>query len=447
MLEQQAWMHYAPEMLTEWQQMLDEGKAVKPYHEACRRMTEKAGKENCEAEAVKLLEEMRSAPELAEYPYDEPSDYEGIEKALSGCNTAEPAPSPDILRDRITGTWIGRIAGCLLGEPLEGLRRDKIQPILTMTGNSPMNRYVDSGEFTGELREKVDFASLEPWQKCWADTIGDAAPADDDTNYTVFALKLIQHYGRTFRPEDVLEGWLTWIPMFSTCTAERVAYRNAAQGMLPPETATHLNPYREWIGAQIRGDFYGYINPGDPHTAAQMAWRDASVSHVKNGIYGEMFAAAMIARAAVCHDRPEIIRTGLREIPSASRLKEAVEQVISWHQEGKTWEEFESLLHARYDEWNQHHWCHTISNAMIVAAALLWGEGDFGKSICRAVEIGFDTDCNGATVGSIAGMINGETGIPPVWPDTFHRTLRSGIDGYQRMTVEQLADMTMALIG
>lgn len=71
---------------------------------------------------------------------------------------------------------------------------------------------------------------------------------DDDTNYTVFTLKLIETYGWDFTPEDVLEGWMGWIPMLSTCTAERVAYRNAA-GLLPPFTAVYQNPYRERIGA------------------------------------------------------------------------------------------------------------------------------------------------------------------------------------------------------
>ncbi len=108
-------------------------------------------------------------------------------------------------------------------------------------------------------------------------------------------------------PNDVFEAWLSWIPIFSTCTADRVAYKNAAMGMLALETASYFNPYRKWIGAQIGGDFFGYINPANPEKAAEMAGRDASVSHVKNGIYGEMLVAAMISAACVCDNVKMII--------------------------------------------------------------------------------------------------------------------------------------------
>ena len=125
-----------------------------------------------------------------------------------------------------------------------------------------------------------------------------------------------------------------WLPYLSTCTAERVAYRNAAAGLLPPETASYKNPYREWIGAQIRADFYGYINPGDPEKAAEMAFRDASATHVKNGIYGAMFVAAMLAQAAVTDDVMKVIRAGLSVMPEKCRLRDDIERVIAWHARG-----------------------------------------------------------------------------------------------------------------
>ena len=104
--------------------------------------------------------------------------------------------------------------------------------------------------------------------------------------------QVIEKYGRDFTPFDVSRAWLAYQPKDAYCTAERVAFCNFVKGFEPPESAIYKNPYREWIGAQIRADYFGYINPGNPELAAEMAWRDASISHTKNGIYGEMFVAA-----------------------------------------------------------------------------------------------------------------------------------------------------------
>ena len=180
MLEKQAWIRLAPDMQIAWQQAADEGKDVTVYRADCERIAREAETENREAEAAAMDKALMAAAVRADYLYSEPSEYAEILALLSPAQK-EPVPGAGILREKIRGAWIGRIAGCLLGKPLEGLRQDKLRPILSCTGNLPMNRYVDSREFTEELREKVDFTSLDPWQKCWVDTIGDAAPVDDDT--------------------------------------------------------------------------------------------------------------------------------------------------------------------------------------------------------------------------------------------------------------------------
>lgn len=323
-----------------------------------------------------------------------------------------------------------------------GLRSPAIHMLLKETNHFPLERYMDSREFSPELRRKAGIDSLQDWQKGWVDAIGGVAPVDDDTNYTVLSLKLIQHYGRNFRPNDVLEAWLSWLPMFATCTAERVAYRNAASGLTAPMTAQKMHPYREWIGAQIRGDFFGCINPGRPRKAAHMAWHDASVSHVKNGIYGKMFAAAMIAKAAVFQGLQSVVGCGHKEIPATSRLAESVRRVLSWHASGISWKDVVQWIHLQYDEWNPHDWCHTNSNAMIVTAALLYGRGNFGHSICMAEQSAFDTDCNGATVGSILGMMIVATSISECWT----KPIGGSVYGSPVVTVEELAQETMDCI-
>lgn len=448
MLERQSWIKYAPELMIEWRQMMEEGKDVEAQKERCEQLAVLSRTQNCEAQALELGRQMAAAPMREGYPYKEPSSYEEISRLSEGEQAVcwRDFLSEEELKEKITGAWIGRISGCLLGKPMECLKSDVIGTILKDSGNYPMQRYVDSREFPEGLSEKVGMDRFLSWQKCWIDRIGGKAPVDDDTNYTVLAMKLIDEYGIDFTPNDCLEAWAYWMPLFSACTAERVAYRNAAAGMYAPETATHANPYREWIGAQIRGDFFGYINPGNWKKAARLAWRDASISHVKNGIYGEMFVAAMIAAAAVYDDMEKVMETGLKEIPASSRLHEEIQNVLEWYRNGVGEEEAFSRIHGKYDEYVQHDWCHTNSNAMIVAASLLYGKKDFGRTICMAVQTGFDTDCNAATAGSVLGMMLGEKKIPECWPKGFHRTLRTTIAGYTEVTVEQLAGKTMELL-
>lgn len=444
MLEQQQWIRVASDMEIEWRQMWEEGLDVASWKECCTDLAIRATTKECESAADTLRAVMATAQRRIGYPYKEPNAYEEIVAELAP--VAElPQPDAQQLSDRIAGAWVGRIAGCLLGKPLEMLRSTTIQDILSSTGNLPISRYIDSREFPKGLAERVAADKAAPWEKCWVDKLDGAAPVDDDTNYTVLALKLLETYGRNFRPDDVLEGWLSWLPMLSTCTAERAAYRNAAQGMRASETAVWRNPYREWIGAQIRGDFFGYINPGKPRVAAEMAWRDASISHVKNGIYGEMYVASLTAAAAVCNDIEKVVRTALAEIPPKSRLAEEIREVLAGWEQGRSWEDTHQQLTNRFDENCQHDWCHVLSNARIVTAALLYGEGDFSKSICLAVGAAFDTDCNGATVGSVVGMLCGKHAIPACWTAPFGDRLHTSLDGMPLVTVDDLTRRTLAL--
>jgi ADP-ribosylglycohydrolase len=225
-----------------------------------------------------------------------------------------------------------------------------------------------------------------------------------------------------------------------------VAFCNFVKGYEPPESAIYKNPYREWIGAQIRADYFGYINPGEPELAAEMAWRDASVSHTKNGIYGEMFVAAMLAVAAKTDNIKDIIFGGLAQIPHTSRLYEGIMLIADGFEKGVSQAECFKNIHKKYDEHSAHDWCHTISNAMIVAASLLYGGGDYAKSICMAVQAGFDTDCNGATVGSILGMANGIQSIPEYWTSPIGDRLYTSLFGFETVKISERVQLTLEQI-
>jgi ADP-ribosylglycohydrolase len=422
MLTKQPWIKLAPDMFLAWEQSELEGREVAHLKNMCADIATH-GSEALAEEAYNVLE---AAPVRGDFTFVEPSCRDEIEKEKPARDKIFPAPPQgEALRDKIKGAWVGRIAGCLLGKPVEGWRRDKLWPTLKETENFPLKGYI--GDFNGWL-------------------VQGAAPVDDDTNYTVFTMKLIQKYGRDFTPDDVLEAWMTWIPMLATCTAERAAYRNAAMGLTAPRTAVYKNPYREWIGAQIRGDFFGYINMGNPCKAADMAWRDASISHVKNGIYGEMFISALIAVAAVCDDMREVIKAALCQIPKNCRLRRDIDRVLEWHENGVSADDAIEGIHEAYDEHSATGWCYTNPNAMIVVMALLYGEGDFGKSVCLSVQAAFDTDCNGATVGSVIGIMKGAEAIDPYWGEAFHYKLRTSVEGYHLVTVDDLVQETLDLL-
>ena len=438
MARYETYLHYAAAIKTEWEQLRDEGRDVRRFLPDVERIGKAEWTPEIEREALALGEEMAKEPVSADYPWEEPSELEAIRAARpAGGKAFTPAAADE---KKILAAWQGRVAGCLLGKPVEGMRRETLYPLLKAGGNYPMTKYIRLADYTQAQRDALQ---MDPG-RCWADTLTGVAPVDDDTNYTVVGLKVLEDYGHDFRPVNVLEAWTRYLPMCACCTAERVAYRNAALCLQPPETATYRNPYREWIGAQIRADFFGYICPGDPQTAAEYAWRDASISHVRSGIYGEMWVAAMLAAAAVTDDIGEILDAGLAQVPEKSRFARDVQAVRAWFAEGIPAQEAMLRIHERYDEHSGHGWCHTISNAMIVTMALLWGGGDFGKTVCTAVECGFDTDCNGATAGSVTGMRNGF--VPEEWTAPFKDGLRTSLDGYPQVKLEEMAGITAGFV-
>ena len=401
--------------------------------------------------AQALFGKVQRLPIRKGYKFKEPSDLAGIRKARP---TNRPGIRPPRLSDaefydKMYGAWLGRCGGCMAGKPVEGRRRRSMERVLKAQGRWPLSHY-----WSMKVDPKV--AAEENWFKDQ-----DAPPPgtviegmtcmveDDDTNYTATGYAILARHGAAFTPADVAGFWLGNVPIYHVCTAERVAYRNLVMMLPPPgpdgkvegefSSATFANPYREWIGAQIRADFFGYAAPGRPERAAGWAWRDACISHIKNGIYGEMWVAAMLAAAWTTGDVEKIIRAGLGEVPARSRLAAEIEKVLGWRRSGWTFDQAIDRIHADWNEAHRHDWCHTVSNAAIVATGLLWGDLDFEKSVCRAVTCAFDTDCNGATVGSIVGLVLGARRMPKKWTDPIRDTLRTGIHGLHEIKLSDMA--------
>lgn len=341
---------------------------------------------------------------------------------------------------RLEAAWLGRAAGCLLGKPVEKLPLHAIRQLARSTGNWPLNTW-----FTAR-GVPADLAAAHPWNRRSAATSLaeniDGMPEDDDLNYPLLGLLLLGRHGRRFTTADVARLWLDALPAGRTFTAERVAYRNLLTGIEPPRTARHRNPFREWIGALIRADVHGWTNPGDPATAAEQAHRDAVLTHTANGVYAAMFAAATIAEAATgAHDVHHCLRTGLRVVPPGSRLAAAVRHAIQLARKHRDFDTVVDTLHAIHADY---HWVHAVPNTALLAAALTHADGDFTGSICRAVSGGWDTDSNGATAGSVAGLLAGDpTALPERWTRPLKNRLATSVADFNGIGFDALAQLTL----
>jgi ADP-ribosylglycohydrolase len=340
------------------------------------------------------------------------------------------------LDDRTLGAWLGRAAGCMLGKPVEGWRKEKMDDLLSVCGLDELTDYIPQPQRNNCGVEIPDHA------RGWLRGNITMAARDDDLDYTIVGLRILEDHGREFTPRQVADFWLEHLPYHCTYTAERAAYGNFVNGISPPESAWHRNPYREWIGAQIRADAFGYACPGRPEEAAGLAYRDACISHVKNGIYGEMWVAAMLAAAFVADDAEKAIRIGLSEVPENCRLAEAVGKVLGWRGEGINAEQATDRI---LSEFGTYHPVHTINNAAVVSMALLWGERDFSRTVGLAVQAGLDTDCNGATAGSVIGAVLGAANIPDHWTAPLNDRVDTIVAGQSDLTISGLAARTRSV--
>ncbi len=416
-------------------QLEQEGCEVGQLSEMCQQ----AAEVDDPAAQTALMEFFGQAAELTSapgWPYQEPSDLEGIRAARPEAERARSAIDEAALRDRITGAWLGRCIGCMMGKPIEGKSREEIEAILRAADAYPLTGYFP---VVKNVPEGISYPP--PDDPCLTPNITRGV-RDDDTDYTTLGLHIIEQFGPQVTPEQIVQEWLVRLPYHRTYTAERAAMRNWVNEIMPPESARYMNPYREWIGAQIRADGWAYCAPGWPERAAEYAWRDACTTHTKNGIYGEMFFGALIAACFATDDLSEALSVALAEIPANCRLAEAVCECLAWCEQDESWEQTWDRIMADY---GHYHRVHTINNALLCVMGLLHGKGDLRRSVAIAVMAGLDTDCNGATVGSVMGALLGAQGVTDDLAGPLNDTLETALSGMSRMAISELAERTLAV--
>lgn len=274
--------------------------------------------------------------------------------------------------------------------------------------------------------------------------------ADDDANGPVFFIRALldDASDRELTPEDVGRAWLNYaregIGMFwwggYGVSTEHTAYLNLKNGIKPPVSGSIAQNgivMAEQIGGQIFIDTFGLVSPGNPDMAAKLGEIVASVSHDGNGIYGARFMCAAISAAFTEKTVLDIIDAGLKQIPedcTYSRVFRAVMDFFEKNDDPSDRDSWRACMDYLMREWGYDKYpgvCHIIPNAGVCAMALLYGRGNFDRTVEIASMAGWDTDCNAGNVGTIIGVYTGLEGISDIYRKPINDAIVcSGISGY-----------------
>ena len=330
--------------------------------------------------------------------------------------------------DKLEGAFLSRLAGCTLGAPVEFHSVDQMKNWAEYTGDAfPPTNYWSKIKSPFDLRyQKSDF------QEYTRDGLN-KVPVDDDITYTLLGLLIAEEYGTDFTTENVGDAWLKYLPY--ACTAEDIALKNLKKNIPSEQVADIDNPYCQWIGADIRSDPFAYMAPAYPEKAAELAYRDAYLSHRRNGIYGEMFfAAAQSAAFAVDHP-VEALKIGLSEIPANCSLAKDIEWALEVGKNVTNYREARDLVNDRFKNMSD---AHTNNNACLTVFGLMIGGTNMTKVISEIVAMGLDNDCTAATAGSIVGAIVGKKNIEKHWYECFNNTVDHYLIDVDEMKIDDI---------
>lgn len=358
-------------------------------------------------------------PLREDWPYVEPDDLDEIR--AEGGDPPSWTLRPDERAARAEAAFGARVAGCMLGKPFEfDPTLDELRAALEPLGEWPLRDYMPEAavprlrEVQGQMPELV------------RERIDHVAP-DDDLNYTIVGMLLLEAHGEGWTRDDLLTQWHYQLPVRATFGPERTILIRSAIATLTPDPSWRqdwtraLNPGAELCGALIRVDAYAYACLGEPARAAAMAWRDASTTHRRTGVYAAMFVAA--AQAAMpCTDDPlDAFEVALACVPARSRFAERARAALGDVRAARDWEDGYRRAHERFPGYTHcrvYQEIGTLMNTMRFAR-------DPGEGICLQVMQGNDTDSFGATAGSMLGLRHGP--IAERWLAPFRDDLRMAL--------------------
>ncbi len=303
--------------------------------------------------------------------------------------------SKSVLLDKIKGAWAGQTIGCTYGGPTEfkfrGTMIQDYNPIRWDEG-CIKNYCLNGPGLYDDIYMDLTFVEV-------FDRLGLDAPVDS------FAMAFAN------------AGYVLW-------HANQAARYNILQGIMPPASGHWLNnPHANDLDYQIEADYSGIMSPGMPNAASDISDKIGHIMNYGDGWYGGVYVGAMYSLAFVSDDIEFIVTEALKTIPEESLYFQVMKDVIGWYRQypddwKQTWFECE----RKYSEdigcpdgvFVPYNIDATINSAYILIG-LLYGKGDFFRTMDIATRCGQDSDCNPASAAGILGTMLGYSRIPEYW--------------------------------
>lgn len=373
-----------------------------------------AHKENNKVELQRVSAELRN--EFLNATKNENSDYwkyryydnfKQYEMSVQFPEAVKMDIGSDKFKEQIKAGWLSQLIGAAMGTMVEGY--------------TSKNLYEAFGDVKGYIREPNTY--------------------NDDITFEIAFLDAFKEKGYDVTSKDIALSWIGLIPV--GWSAEELALRNIRSGMMPPESAKWNNPFNEWIGAQMRGAVCGMVAPGNPRLAAELAWKDGEVSHINNGILGEVFNAVMISMAFVNEDVRDVVKTAISMIPNDSEYYSVIRFAYDCCLKYSDWHEALADCEEKYKKYN---WIHAYPNACCEIIALMYGEGDYERTLNIITMCGLDADCNAGMIMPVLGIQRGMNVIPKRLISPAFDKLITYMRHYGEIIQDDLVDNTLKYI-
>ncbi len=336
------------------------------------------------------------------------------------------------LLDKLHGMWLGQLLGNAAGRATEGV----------YSGPEP------------NPNPSVPWVIKQAWD------------ADDDTDIEYVTLHILESCGFDCDANDIAGQWLDHVSPEGIFIANRQAWCLMRDGYRPPQTGSrHYNPHWYSIDAQIGTELLGALSPGMPQTAIDLAGRFGRVTNAGFAVHAAQFYATLYAEAFFEPNVPTLVFNALADLPPDSRTTQVIADICDWYRQDALdgvldWRATRDKLYENYQGprsfGRYYNWVESTINTGATVLALLYGQGNFERTVQIAVLAGWDCDCNPATAGGLLGIIHGLTGLPRsltdpnICGDSYLNVARPGLPDPraplpQSESIQGIAQRTLAL--